>query len=161
MDPRLEVASKLFSPGRGNKLWYGGPTPIGVLRGVTHTQAAWIPAPGRHCIWELTLHIAYWNYAVRRILEDLPKGGFPRSPANWPEIPSTPTAKAWKDDRALLSKEHKKLEECLAQMEGARLDDIAPGSQSWRLNDLVFGAVTHDIYHIGQIQLLKRLCTVA
>jgi uncharacterized damage-inducible protein DinB len=41
-----------------------------------------------------------------------------------------------------------------------RLDDHAPESETWTFADLLFGVVTHDVYHVGQIQLLKRLFAV-
>ena len=40
----------------------------GALRGIDARQASWRPGPGRHNIWELALHAAYWKYAVRRRL---------------------------------------------------------------------------------------------
>ena len=49
------------------KAWHG--TNLrGALRGVTARQAAWRPAAGRHNLWEIALHAAYWKYAVRRRL---------------------------------------------------------------------------------------------
>ncbi len=86
-DPRLREILNLLDPPAGKRLWYGGATATGCVRGVTPEQAAWKPAPKRHSIWELTLHLAYWKYAVRRNLEALPPGTFPRSPANWPAVP--------------------------------------------------------------------------
>jgi hypothetical protein len=46
-------------------------------------------------------------------------------------------------------------------MKDRRIDDIlnllATGSGSYRFADLMFGISTHDLYHTGQIQLVKRL----
>ena len=50
-------------------------------------QALWRPAPGRKCIWDLVVHIAYWKYTVRRHLAGGPQPRFPRSPANFPRLP--------------------------------------------------------------------------
>ena len=130
---------------------------LGCLRGVDPEQAAWKPAPDRHSIWELVLHIAYWKYAVRRNLEGSGRGGFPRSPSNWPRVPEPADAAAWKRDRALLKSEHERLVAAVEGFDPRRLDEEAPGSGSYRFADLIFGVVTHDVYHVGQIQLLKRL----
>jgi hypothetical protein len=138
-------------------LWYGGATVAGCLRGITPEQAAWIPARKRHSIWELTLHLAYWKYAVRRNLESLPQGAFPRSPANWPAVPKPADAPHWKADRALLRSEHEQLVEAVRAFDPRRLDETAPSSKSYRFVDLLFGIVGHDLYHVGQIQVLKRL----
>ena len=129
----------------------------GTLRGVDPEQAAWRPAAGRHSIWELVLHLAYWKYAVRRIIDDLPKGGFPRSPSNWPDQPAEPSLADWKKDRTLLKTEHDLLVESIDGFDPRTLDRIADNSKSYRFVDLMFGIVTHDVYHVGQIQILKRL----
>jgi len=76
------------------KPWSGNPTPAGSLCNVSLGIALRQIDGLKHCIWELALHIAYWEYAVRRMLEDGPKGEFPRSPSNWPAMPAEPTEQA-------------------------------------------------------------------
>ncbi len=156
-NPRLREILNLLDPPAGKRLWYGGATVAGCLRGVTPKQAAWKPARKRHSIWELTLHLAYWKYAVRRNLEALPRGTFPRSPANWPAVPKPADAPHWKADRALLRSEQMRLVEVVQAFDPLRLDEPAAGSGNYRIVDLLFGIVSHDLYHVGQIQLLKRL----
>ena len=157
LDPRLREVLQLLRPAPGERLWFGGATPTGSLRGVSPEQAGWNPSPDRHSIWELALHIAYWTYAVRRVLEKAPPGGFPRSPANWPAVPSARDGGAWKVDRALLRSEHERLVAAVESLDARRLDEAAPGRGTYRLADLLHGVVMHDAYHVGQIQLLKRL----
>lgn len=157
-DQRIDEILNLLQPQKGKRLWYGGATAAGSLRGVGCEDAAWKPATGRHSIWALVLHLAYWKYAVRRILEDSPKGAFPRKPSNWPAVPAEVDEKAWREDRGLLRQEHEKLLAVVRAFDHRRLDEIAPGSGSYRFTDLMLGAATHDLYHTGQIQLLKRLC---
>lgn len=156
-DQRLREILNLLEPPAGKRLWYGGATAVGCLRGVTPEQAAWRPARKRHSIWELTLHLAYWKYAVRRNLVALPQGTFPRSPANWPAVPKPADAPHWKADRGLLRSEHVELVEAVRAFDPRKLDKPAPGSGNYRFVDLLFGIVSHDLYHVGQIQVLKRL----
>jgi hypothetical protein len=156
-DPRLREILNLLAPAAGKRLWYGGATVAGTLRGVTPEQAAWKPARERHSIWELTLHLAYWKYAVRRNLEALPQGTFPRSPSNWPAVPKPANAPHWKADRVLLRSEHAQLVDAVRAFDPRRLNAAAPGSGNYRFADLLFGIASHDLYHVGQIQLLKRL----
>jgi uncharacterized damage-inducible protein DinB len=149
---------RTLDPPRG-QAWHGGPTPVGALRGVTAAQARWAPGRGRHSIWELVLHIAYWEYAVRRHLEpDGPR--FPRSPANWPAIPSRPDERAWARDRALLADEHRRLVRALARFPLSRWNRVPPQGKKWTYGELIVGILAHDVYHTGQIQLLKRLYRV-
>ena len=156
-DPRLREILNLLDPPTGKRLWYGGATVTGSLRGVTPEQAAWRPAPKRHSIWELALHLAYWKYAVRRNLAALPQGAFPRSPSNWPAVPKPADAAHWKADRTLLRSQHAELVETVRAFDPQRLDEATPGSGTFRYVDLMFGIVSHDLYHVGQIQVLKRL----
>ena len=64
----LDLLVHAIQPAAG-QAWHGGPTPVGALRGVGAAEAWWRPAPRRKSIWMLTLHIAYWKYAIRRVLD--------------------------------------------------------------------------------------------
>ncbi|MDH3498177.1 MAG: DinB family protein [Gemmatimonadota bacterium] len=136
--------------------WHGT-TLAGSLRGVTPPQARWRPGPRRHTIWELALHTAYWKYVVtRRITGDEVRGGFPRSPSNWPSMPGHPDAKTWKADVQLLKRMHAELRAAVAALPAMRLRKRSP-SGKWTYGQLVSGVAAHDLYHTGQIQLIKRL----
>lgn len=149
---------RTLDPPRG-QAWHGGPTPMGALRGVTAAQARWAPGRGRHSIWELALHIAYWNYAVRRHLEpDVPR--FPRSPANWPALPAPSDERAWTRDRALLADEHRRLVRALTRFPLSRWNRVPPQAKKWTFGEMIVGVLSHDVYHTGQIQLVKRLYRV-
>jgi hypothetical protein len=157
-DPRLDEILRALDPKPGAKLWFGGASPLGCLRGVDAAQASWRPHPDRHSIWDLTLHIAYWRYAVRRHLEPPEEEGFPRSPANWPAPPDAPDDTAWKRDRSLARQQEQLLVAAVRGFDPRRLDDQVPGSKSaYRYMDLLTGILMHDTYHVGQIQELKRL----
>ncbi len=142
-------------PGRG--AWHGGPTPLGALRGVAAAQAAWTPAFGRKSIWQLALHIAYWTYAVRRRLEGGSGARFPRSPANWPEVPEQPDAKRWAEDVTLLKTERERLGATIEKISSSRYGTVLSGGKRWTIGELIVGIAQHDAYHTGQIQMLKRL----
>ena len=146
-----------LQPAPGRQSWHGGPTPVGALRGVTAAQAAWRPTPRRKSIWELALHIAYWKYTVRRHLETGNRPRFPRSPANFPDQPEPADDAAWARDVALLRAEHERLVAAVRVLESGRLGEIPPEGRRWSYGELVLGIAAHDAYHIGQIQLLKRL----
>jgi uncharacterized damage-inducible protein DinB len=152
----VELVRRTIQPLRG-QAWHGGPTPVGALRGVSAAEARWSPPSGRQSIWRLTLHIAYWKYAVRRHLEggDIPR--FRRSPANFPALPATPDERAWKADRDLLADEHRQLVAAMARLDPLVLDRRPPGAKRWTWGEMVIGVLVHDAYHTGQIQLLKRL----
>ena len=156
-DRRLEMTVGLFDPPAGTKLWHGGASVLGALRGVKSEEAAWKPAPDRHSIWGLTLHVAYWNYAILRRITGGAQRGFPRSPSNWPSLPEEITASSWKSDRALVREYHTRLLEAMRNFEPSRLDELSSGKGEYTYADLLMGIVLHDTYHAGQIQMVKRL----
>lgn len=156
-DRRVEMVAGLYQPEAGAPLWHGGATVLGSVRGVQAAAAAWRPAPGRHSIWELTLHVTYWKYAVLRRLSGGELEPFPRSPADWPAQPDDAGEAQWKDDRALLRTYHEALREVIRTVPSDRLDDHAGGTGKYTHADLMAGIVLHDVYHTGQIQMLKRI----
>jgi uncharacterized damage-inducible protein DinB len=137
--------------------WHG-PNLRGSLRGVTPALAAWRPARGRHNIWELTVHAAYWKYAAWRRLTGARRGSFPYSGSNWLKRPEQATAAAWRADLALLDEMHRTLRGSIVADARSPLD--RPLSRSLTKRGLLTGVAAHDLYHAGQIQLLKRLATV-
>jgi hypothetical protein len=132
--------------------WHG-PNLRGSLRGVQAALAEWRPAPGRHSIRDIAVHAAYWKYAVRRRLAGDDRGGFPLQGSNW--FPPDP-ARGWAEDLKLLKSEHQRLRQAIEAYPERRLDRplLKTGRPAaW----LIRGIAAHDLYHAGQIQLLKRL----
>src|SRR5437899_10283611 len=154
-DRRMKLLLDVFNQAFSGRSWHG--TPLwGALRGVSPSLALWRPGRGRHNIWELVLHTAYWKNAVRRRLTPDETVMFPRSGANFPALPARPTAAQWKRDVALLKREHALLRRAIARIAPARLGRRVWKSR-WNAAATVVGIASHDLYHAGQIQLLKRL----
>jgi hypothetical protein len=128
----------------------------GSLRGLTGDQALWRPAAGRHNVWEIVLHSAYWKYAVTRRLSGEARGSFPRKGSNWFPSPVSPSEGESRGDVALLVDCHRRLRAAVARLTDADLRSRAPRGKE-AIGRLVRGVAAHDLYHAGQIQLLKRL----
>jgi len=141
--------------------WHG-PTLLGSLRGVTARQAAWRPFPHRHNIWEVTVHAAYWKYAVRRRLTGEKRGSFELKGSNWFLRPDGKLGRdkerAWKEDVRLLIDQHRQLRTAIADFPVSSLDRPFRGKRQTAAYT-IRGIAAHDLYHAGQIQLLKRLET--
>jgi len=145
----LELLLANLDAAYGTRGWHG--TSLrGSLRGLRPADVAWRPGKGRHNIWELTVHAAYWKYAVRRKLTGAKRGSFPMKGSNWLASPARLNEAAWKEVIALLDREHRALREAVAAMDEAALRDP-------KKLRLVYGVAAHDLYHTGQIQLVKRL----
>ena len=154
-DARIELLLEILDQAFDRRGWHGT-TLRGSLRGVTADEALWRPARRRHNIWELTVHAAYWKYAVRRRLAGDAAGSFARKPSDWPEVPTTPDARAWRRDVDLLAGEHRLLREVVRGLPPARLEGRSPQGV-WTNAQEIHGVAAHDLYHTGQIQLIKKL----
>jgi uncharacterized damage-inducible protein DinB len=150
-----ELLLALIDEGYERKAWHG-PNLRGSLRGVDLDVASFRPGPERHNIWEIMLHAAYWKYIVRRRLLGEKKGSFPLAGSNWFERPEEKSAAAWRRDLRLLDETHRSLRAAVSAFPAKRLDQKTPGSKVTNLSMLT-GIAAHDVYHAGQIQLLKRL----
>jgi hypothetical protein len=129
----------------------------GSVRGIDVKTASWRPHVGRHNIWELVVHAAYWKYAVRRRLTGEKRGSFALQGSNWFDRPGgDSTQQAWVADVRLLQREHQLLREIVAKMRDTDLERRV-GGRRWTRRALVSGVAAHDVYHAGQIQTLKRL----
>jgi hypothetical protein len=128
----------------------------GSLRGVSPRQAAWRPGRDRHNIWEIVVHAAYWKYIARRRLLGESRGSFPLKGSNWFRRPAEESAASWRSDVALLDETHRSLRAAVANLSPSDLSHTPRGSKVSNLA-LLSGIAAHDLYHAGQIQLLKRL----
>ena len=146
---------RLLDEAYDRKAWHG--TNLrGSIRRVGARDAARRPRSGRHNIWEIMVHAAYWKYAVRRQLRGEKRGSFPLKGSNWFRRPDRATEAAWKADIALLEISHRQLRRAVENLESKDFGRRPRGSR-YDAASLILGVASHDLYHAGQIQLLKRV----
>jgi DinB family protein len=145
-----ELVLALLDEAYEKRTWHG-PNLRQSLRGVTAKQAAWRPGRGRHNIWEVALHAAYWKYAVRRRIEGGKRGSFTLKGSNFFARPEKGkfTQVAWSADKALLEQEHRQMR--------AAIERVLRTPRGTKILSMLYGVALHDIYHAGQIRLLRRL----
>ncbi len=153
--PAVAVLLALLDEAYDRRSWHG-PNLRGSLRGLTASQAAWRPSPRRHSPWEVAVHAAYWKYAAWRRLTGEKRGAFARAGSNWFDAAAQPTPARWRADLALLAACHERLRAAVASLGDDDLGRSTPDGRE-TIGRLVRGAAAHDLYHAGQIQLLKRL----
>ncbi|MEZ5305918.1 MAG: DinB family protein [Pyrinomonadaceae bacterium] len=134
--------------------WHG-PNLMGAIKGVSPDVAAFRTSEKRNSIHELILHCAYWKYTVLRNVLDLPKGSFPLEGSHVLPRPEMVSPKELKGDIALLKDTHARLIEAVSGFRAKRLDECPKGGKT-TFRDLFLGVAAHDLYHAGQITLLKR-----
>jgi uncharacterized damage-inducible protein DinB len=139
--------------------WHGTPLRR-LLAGVDETQAAWRPFDGVQTIWELVLHMTAWKHEVRRRLAGAPAGDPPEG--DWPPAPPAPDAQAWHATVDALDAAQRALIDAVLRLSPGLL--FAPTNDP-RVREtgqgvshyvLLHGIVQHDVYHSGQIALLKK-----
>jgi hypothetical protein len=135
--------------------WHG-PNLRGSIRGITSREAARRPGPGRHNIREIVIHAAYWKYAVRRRLRGEKRGTFALKGSNWFVRPGAKGGTTWEEEIRLLESEHALLRSVIAGTAASGLR-LHPGNGRRSAEVLIRGIAAHDVYHAGQIQLIKRL----
>lgn len=102
------------------------------------------------------MHAAYWKYAVWRRLSAGTRGSFPVAGSNWFARTAAAADRDWRKDVALLDAMHESLREAVAHLSAAALEQVPQGSKVSNFA-VISGVAAHDLYHAGQIQLLKTL----
>ncbi|HEX9869962.1 MAG TPA: DinB family protein [Candidatus Tectomicrobia bacterium] len=132
--------------------WHG-PAVRELLADVTAAQAAGRPLPNAHSIWEIVLHMATWERVVYRRLQGETVVNLPME-QDWPPVRDT-SAAAWHQAVRDLEQANHDLRAAIAQLTEARLADMAPGKDH-SVYVMLHGIIQHDLYHAGQIAVLKK-----
>jgi len=123
--------------------------------GVNAATAAAKPIKDAHSIWELLLHIAAWDDAVRRRT-----GGIAvtvTDEENFPAVNDVSEA-AWRQAVESVKQTHNELIKAVAAFPDSRLQEQVPGKTQnyYNFYYMFSGIVQHELYHAGQIALLKK-----
>ena len=131
--------------------WHG-PALLELLDGVDAATAAAKPLDGVHSIWELVLHVAVWDRVAMVRL-----GGEkcqPTGVANFPVAPGV-TEAAWRKAVAATKRTHDELVKTVVGLSDGRLRERVPGKR-YDFYHHLHGVVQHELYHAGQIAILKK-----
>jgi uncharacterized damage-inducible protein DinB len=137
--------------------WHGDCV-LEILQGVDSGTAYAHPIPNAHSIWELLLHIAAWDGAViRRAAGNAVEL---RDEENFPPVTDSSEA-AWRKAVEQATQTHDDLVKVIAVFPDARLQERVPGKTQPYYNFFYMfaGIVQHELYHAGQIALLKKAAT--
>ena len=122
--------------------------------GLTAEEASGHRTKSGHSIAEIALHCAYWKYAVRRRLSGGKRGAFPWKGSNWFSLPSPLSNDDWKAILEILDREHDALYQVIENYSEKLLMKKQAGSRFLPI-EMIQGIAAHDVYHAGQIRLLK------
>jgi uncharacterized damage-inducible protein DinB len=146
---RLEEQLRLAVEGEA---WHG-PSVLEAVAGVSAEQASSHPIPNAHSIWELVLHIGS-DYALvlRRLAGD---GRQLTREEDWPSCPPA-TAENWQQAVESLRRWNQQLREAVRAFPPERLDEPLVPELPYTAYTQFIGVTQHNLYHAGQISLLKR-----
>jgi len=128
-----------------------------ILSDVNARTAAARPIRNAHSIWEILLHIAAWDGVVIRRIEG--KVVNPSDAENFPAV-TDPSEAAWEKTVEQVKRTHADLVKAVAAFPDARLQEHVPGKEQQPYYDyfhMFAGIVQHELYHAGQIVMLKKM----
>lgn len=131
--------------------WHG-PSLMRLLDGIAAEDASRHVMPQAHSIWELVHHVGSWNGIVlHRLMGDAPEVTAER---DWPPVWET-TEISWRRAVEALAESHERLTKLAASVRDDQLDEKPQGCEHTRYA-MLHGVVQHNLYHAGQIAVLKK-----
>lgn len=137
---------------------YFGPSVLTALDGITGELATRKTCPAVHNIWELVAHLtAELNYA-HGVIEGTARLWI-EGQTTWPAITDISEA-AWRQAVEDLIQANRRLVTAISELDDAILDQSAT-VVGVPFYVMLHGIVQHNVYHAGQISLLKRQLTAS
>ena len=150
MSEIANIVDELERAFEGNA-WHG-PALNELLAGVSAEKAAARPLSRAHTIWEIVRHVIHWEEVVCKRLKgervDKPEDG------DWTEVDDVSPA-AWQTTLTNLREAHQTLVRQTTALGDASLKEIAAGTD-YTVYFMLHGVIQHNLYHGGQIALLKQ-----
>ena len=147
----IERIADQISRGFDGDAWHGDPL-MKILDGVTAKQAAAHPITGTHSVWEVVHHISAWRPAIVTRLSG--KAAELKGKDDWPPVTDTSDT-AWRNCISGLRQRHEALMQAVRAFPESKLDQNAP-NRDHSYYVMLQGIVQHDLYHAGQIAILKK-----
>jgi uncharacterized damage-inducible protein DinB len=151
MASELERIKSQLQRAFAGEAWHG-PSVLELIADVDAAKAAAHPITGAHSIWELVLHIAAWDKAVSTRLSG--ERGAVSDAENFPAVDDY-SETAWQKAIETMKRTHHELMEAVSSLDENRLDEpVLEGMSSVYVH--LHGAIQHELYHAGQIAILKK-----
>lgn len=150
MTEAKRIADQLKNAVEG-EAWHG-PSVLETLHGITAEQAKNQPIAGVHSIWEIVLHISAWmKVAVPRmqgIKTSQPEEG------DWPAVRNT-AATGWNQTLEGMQRNYQDLMAAISKLSDEDLTKPVFEIPNYNYV-LLHGIIQHNLYHAGQIAVLRK-----
>lgn len=155
MTPEINRLDEQLRRALEGESWHG-PSVLELLAGLSAAQASSHPIAGAHSIWELVLHLrSDYDLVLRRLAGD---GHKVTAAEDWPACPAS-TEENWEQSVQELRLRNQKLRQAVRDFPVERLDDPLVPEVPYTAYTQFIGVTQHNLYHAGQIALLKRAFT--
>jgi uncharacterized damage-inducible protein DinB len=132
--------------------WHG-PSVLQALDGLGAEAARAHPISGAHSVWEVALHLGgTYGLVLRRLLGD-PRQLTPAE--DWPAVVSQ-AAENWREVAPSLQALNEELRFRVRSFPPENLDAPLVAEASYTAYTQFIGVTQHNLYHAGQIVLLRR-----
>jgi uncharacterized damage-inducible protein DinB len=146
---RIEAQLRLSFEGGA---WHG-PSVLEALEGVSAENACEHPIDGVHSIWELVLHLSgTYRLVLRRLVGDATQI---TATEDWPTVTAAMLSE-WQDTIKTLRELNGKIRQAVLRFDSDRLDEPLVAEPPYTAYTQFIGLTQHDLYHAGQIVILKR-----
>lgn len=131
--------------------WHGDPV-VKILEGLSAKQANLHPVRGAHSIWEIVNHLRAWKVTIPVRLTGEVKELSSRE--DWPIVTDNSDA-SWRNSVSDLRQCHEEFMKAVRAFPESKLSEMAP-NRDHTYYHMLHGMVQHDLYHAGQIAILKK-----
>ena len=154
MKTEVTRIQQLLNASWNGRMWHGTNLKE-VLKGVDTEKAFRKPAAGAHNIYELVMHMHCWrNFVFQHLTGHADFKVILNSADDWP-VDYEKTEAQWNTALQLLEQSQNQVADAFSKFDETQLDESMHGRKfSWY--DFIHGLIQHDIYHSGQIAILKK-----
>jgi uncharacterized damage-inducible protein DinB len=152
MSEAERIADQLRRSHRG-PAWHG-PSVLELVQGITASRAAAHTHANSHSIWDIVLHLVSWQSIGADALAGRPVPPWP-FPEDWPK-PDRQDDDGWRATIQELQSANDELVKATRRLTDERRGETVPG-RDYSVYFLLHGIAQHNLYHAGQIALLKKL----
>ncbi|TFH14206.1 DinB family protein [Candidatus Bathyarchaeota archaeon] len=149
--------SEKYGPNLGEGSFHG-PSLMEALEGIDAEMGRKYPIPGRHSVWEIANHCTFWMDEYSNVLQGHDKKAI-HTIEDWP--PQGTTDNDWKKDLQRLEESYHKLKHEIEKTDESQLDKTIQSifhekTFTYTVRKMLYGAIDHNLYHAGQISILKQ-----
>ncbi|MBC3785770.1 DinB family protein [Spirosoma utsteinense] len=157
-DELIRIIDLLNTTYESEEAWHG-PSVVEALRGVTPDVAGRRIMPNTHTIAELVFHMTSWRiFCVKKMQGDV-DFDITTPAKDFGALPDKIDDFEWEALEMELSLSQEELINELDKRDDDEfLEDIVPG-RDYTYYDMLHGIINHDMYHTGQIVILKKALT--